>query len=38
MSSDSLAIMVWLALVSASLLSILIGLYQGRRRGYRRRK
>lgn len=39
MSSDlTLVVIIWLALVGASLLSILIGLYQGRRREYRRRK
>jgi len=38
MSSDTILLIVWLALVGARLLSILIGLYQGRRREYRRRK
>lgn len=37
MSSDlTLVVIIWLALVGASLLSILIGLYQGRRRVKRR--
>jgi ABC-type cobalt transport system substrate-binding protein len=36
MSDDTILLIVWLALVGASLISITIGLYQGRRRVKRR--